>query len=125
MEDNRRVAEAMTGSSVVPSGNTRSNEQEKLRTAQDIGQMRFDLIQQHLSSAHRFSASYELMFGSYQKSKALCSCGKIVEMDSTVVRLKRRLGKEIECRTCRNERIGKDFEALETHSRGEEDEGYS
>lgn len=125
MEDDRRVAEATSGLSVVPSDDTRSNEQEKLRTTQDIGQMRFDLIKQHLSSTHRFSASYDLMFGSYQKSKALCSCGKIVEMDSTVVRLKRRLGKEIECRTCRNDRIGRDIEALETHFWGEEDERYS
>jgi hypothetical protein len=63
-----------------------------------------------------------MMFGPYPRSKALCSCGEIAEMDSSVVRLKRRLGKDIECRTCRNERIAKELEALELHFSGQEEE---
>jgi hypothetical protein len=62
------------------------------------------------------------MFGIYPKSKALCSCGEIAEMDSAVVRLKRRLGKDIECRSCRNERIAKELEALELRFLGQDEE---
>jgi hypothetical protein len=65
------------------------------------------------------------MFGLYTKSKALCSCGEIAEMDSSVVKLKRRLDKDIECRMCRNRRIAKEFEALEMHFSGQGEEADS
>ncbi|MBM4237074.1 MAG: hypothetical protein FJ151_01145 [Euryarchaeota archaeon] len=62
------------------------------------------------------------MFGSFSKKKALCQCGVIADVDSAAVRVKLRLGKEIECMACRNERIAKELLELQVHFFGQEDE---
>lgn len=59
-----------------------------------------------------------VVFGRYSRSKALCSCGEIAELDSAVVRTKRRLGKDIECRACRNVRISRELQDLQSHFSG-------
>ncbi|MEM0448688.1 MAG: hypothetical protein QW520_02575 [Methanomassiliicoccales archaeon] len=61
------------------------------------------------------------------KRKILCSCGVIAEIDSRMVGVKSRLGKSLECRRCRNERIAREREELEKHFLGEEreDEGHN
>lgn len=43
-------------------------------------------------------------------SKALCACGALVEMDRGVLKTKRALGKQVECRRCRNERVARDLD---------------
>jgi len=69
-----------------------------------------------------FSGWGEVMFGSFSKKKALCQCGVIADVDSAAVRVKLRLGKEIECMACRNERIAKELLELQVHFFGQEDE---
>lgn len=54
--------------------------------------------------------------------KAFCSCGAIAELDSTAVLLKDDLGKEVECRACRNKRIAEDLEEMRILYSEEEDE---
>jgi hypothetical protein len=47
-------------------------------------------------------------------SRALCACGALVDMDRNVLKTKRALGKPIECRRCRNERVARDLEGAES-----------
>lgn len=54
--------------------------------------------------------------------KAFCSCGAIAELDSSTVLLKDDLGKEVECRVCRNKRIAEDLEEMRILYSDEEDE---
>lgn len=42
-------------------------------------------------------------------TKFYCSCGRFVDIDSNVVRLKKRLHKDVECAQCRNIRIAKEL----------------
>ncbi|MDD1773492.1 MAG: hypothetical protein LUQ14_02580 [Methanomassiliicoccales archaeon] len=119
MEVDHRIANATSGASLAPATETR-----QIGSAGSIAVPGFDMakpsfIYQLPASSNCFSARGEMMLGLYPKSKALCSCGEIAEMDSSVVRLKRRLGKDIECRTCRNQRIAKELEALEMHFSGQ------
>lgn len=46
-------------------------------------------------------------------SKALCACGALVDMDRGVLKTKRSLGKPVECRRCRHERVARDLEGSE------------
>jgi hypothetical protein len=46
-------------------------------------------------------------------SKALCACGALVEIDRSVLKTKKALGKPVECRRCRNERVARDLEGPE------------
>lgn len=60
------------------------------------------------------------------KNKVFCTCGAIADLDSTVVNLKKRLGKDVECRHCRNRRISKELRELrELYSEDKEDWLYS
>jgi hypothetical protein len=43
-------------------------------------------------------------------SRVLCSCGAAVELDRSVVGIKHKLGKTVECRRCRNSRIAREKE---------------
>jgi hypothetical protein len=61
-------------------------------------------------------------FGEPPKRKILCSCGAIAEVDQGVVANKMVLGKAMECRACRNERIAREREELERHFSGQDDE---
>jgi len=122
MEVDHRIADATSGASLAPATEIRPVGSGESRLTSGIDKARTGFISQPLSSSNCFSARGEVMFGIYPKSKALCSCGEIAEMDSAVVRLKRRLGKDIECRSCRNERIAKELEALELHFSGQDEE---
>jgi hypothetical protein len=50
--------------------------------------------------------------------KIYCKCGRIIGMDSAQANLKLRLGKELECPFCRNERISKDIDEMNMHFEG-------
>jgi hypothetical protein len=50
-------------------------------------------------------------------SRILCSCGAVVELDRSVVGIKHKLGKTVECRRCRNARIA--------HEKEEEDIAFN
>jgi len=60
-------------------------------------------------------------FGEPPKRKILCSCGAIAEVDQGIAANKMVLGKAMECRTCRNERIAREREELERHFSGQDD----
>jgi hypothetical protein len=64
----------------------------------------------------------DIMFGESPKRKVLCLCGAIADIDSGIASTKKRLGKSVECRSCRNERIAQEMEDLRNHFTGE-DEG--
>jgi hypothetical protein len=49
------------------------------------------------------------MFSQSPKRKMLCTCGAITDVDAASVNVKRVLGKPIECRACRNERIAREL----------------
>jgi len=66
--------------------------------------------------------SFGNLFGA-STNKVFCTCGAIADLDSSAVSLKRRLGKEVECRHCRNIRIAEEQRELkELYS--EEEEGW-
>lgn len=54
--------------------------------------------------------------------KIYCKCGRIIGMDSNQMKLKLDLGKDLECTCCRNARISKDIDELNTHFGGIEEE---
>ncbi len=121
MEVDHRVAEARSGVGAF------QTETLYARPARSESTISFDCVKAGATrrppaSSNCFSAGGEIMLGSYPKSKALCSCGEIAEMDSSIVRLKRRLGKEVECRACRNQRIAREHEILELHFSGQSNE---
>jgi hypothetical protein len=66
----------------------------------------------------------EVMFGPFSSKKILCQCGAIADIDSAVVRLKHKLGKEVECMACRNQRIARELEALQAHFTNPEEEQW-
>lgn len=53
-----------------------------------------------------------------------CTCGRIVILDRSEMRIKLSLGKELQCMTCRNARISMEIDTLNDHYNGvaEEDE---
>ncbi len=75
--------------------------------------------------ASRSDIGEHTMFGPYSINKGLRSCGTLTDIDSQVFRLKNELGKEIECRECRNKRIAMEHEQLELHYLGLDEECYS
>lgn len=64
----------------------------------------------------------QLMFYGHDMEKIFCSCGAIAELDSISIKLKQKLGKEIECRACRNRRIAEELEESTIYV--EDDEGW-
>lgn len=62
----------------------------------------------------------DVMFKDSPKRKVLCLCGAIVDIDSAIASTKKRLGKSVECRCCRNERIAQEMEELRSHFNGED-----
>ena len=61
-------------------------------------------------------------FGESPKRKVLCPCGAIAEVDQGIAAQKKALGKAMECRSCRNERIAREREELERHFFGKDGE---
>lgn len=53
-----------------------------------------------------------------------CRCGRIVSMDSAIMKMKLSMGKELECPLCRNGRISKDIEDINMHFDGIEEEDF-
>jgi hypothetical protein len=54
-----------------------------------------------------------LMVEHVETSRILCSCGAVTELDRSVVGIKHKLGKTVECRKCRNARIAREKEEEE------------
>jgi hypothetical protein len=75
------------------------------------------------ASLSRRPSPFIMQFGNRPKRKVLCSCGVISEVDQGVAIKKLSLGKALECRTCRNERIARERDELERHFTGQGDEG--
>lgn len=60
------------------------------------------------------SNNYETLDGINLRSftKIYCSCGRIVGLDPSEVILKHKLGKELQCITCRNLRISQELDSM-------------
>jgi hypothetical protein len=69
-----------------------------------------------------FDMRGDIMFGESPKRKVLCLCGAIADVDSGMASTKKKLGKSVECRSCRNERIAQEMEELNSHFIGEDRE---
>lgn len=54
----------------------------------------------------------------YRTMSVYCSCGSIVVLDRSEMRLRLSLGKELECPACRNVRIGQEIDLLNSHFDG-------
>lgn len=122
MEFDHRIAEARSDAVLMLSPEMRHNRSLGSESMLGFGKGKPGLISRPPAPSNCFSAGGEVMLGSYPKSKALCSCGEIAEMDSSIVRLKRRLGKDIECRSCRNQRIAREHEILDMHFSSQDEE---
>ena len=57
--------------------------------------------------------------GISRMKKIYCKCGCIIGLDSSQMKLKLKLGKELECTECRNARISRDIDELNMHFSGE------
>ena len=57
--------------------------------------------------------------GLSRMKKIYCRCGCIIGLDSAEMKLKLKLGKELECTECRNARISQDIDELNMHFSGE------
>ena len=57
--------------------------------------------------------------GLSRMKKIYCKCGRIIGLDSAQMKLKLKLGKELECTECRNARISKDIDEINMHFDGE------
>lgn len=57
--------------------------------------------------------------GISRMKKIYCRCGCIIGLDSAEMKLKLKLGKELECTQCRNARISKDIDELNSIFSGE------
>lgn len=47
-----------------------------------------------------------------------CSCGRIVSLDRSEMQLKMKLGKDLECASCRNFRISAEIDMMNDHFSG-------
>jgi|GEM_PF-958609 hypothetical protein len=63
-----------------------------------------------------------LMVEPIATSRVLCSCGVVVELDRSVVGIKHKLGKTVECRKCRNARIAREKEEEDIAFTGTKDD---
>lgn len=50
-----------------------------------------------------------------------CPCGRIVVLDRSEMRVRLGLGKELECTSCRNQRISQEIDAMNDHFNGIEE----
>ena len=57
--------------------------------------------------------------GLSRMKKIYCRCGRIIGLDSAEMKLKLKLGKELECTECRNARISRDIDELNELFSGE------
>lgn len=60
--------------------------------------------------------------GLSRMKKIYCRCGRIIGLDSSQMKLKLKLGKELECTECRNSRISKDIDEMNMHFDGLDDD---
>ncbi len=70
------------------------------------------------SSTNLFNTTFNVE-GLSKMKKIYCRCGCIVGLDSAEMKLKLKLGKELECTDCRNARIAREIEELDSHFSGE------
>ncbi len=57
--------------------------------------------------------------GISKMKKIYCKCGCIIGLDSSEMKLKLKLGKELECTDCRNARISREIDEMNMHFSGE------
>ncbi|MCG7844103.1 MAG: hypothetical protein MIO90_01575 [Methanomassiliicoccales archaeon] len=58
-------------------------------------------------------SSFHSMFGEWRGATVLCACGALVRLDQGSVYRRRTMGKPVECRTCRNQRVAMELENLD------------
>jgi len=84
----------------------------------------WEIRKQEATKPSQFTIANDLaVFGAVPTAKVLCRCGAIAEMDRTILSTKRSLGKTVECRRCRTNRIAREKEELDKEYFGiQEDE---
>lgn len=112
MDSPRQLADALKGRDVRQTMNVNG-----VARAQDV---RSPSLTQMMIPVH--PSRRNGMFGEAPKRKVLCSCGAIAEVDLRMANTKMNLGKVVECRACRNNRIAREKEELEKHFSGQEEE---
>lgn len=50
-----------------------------------------------------------------------CTCGRIVILDRSEMKVRLKLGKELECTSCRNRRIAREIDVMNDHFNGIEE----
>ncbi len=70
------------------------------------------------SSTNDFNTRFNVD-GISKMKKIYCKCGCIIGLDSSEMKLKLKLGKELECTDCRNARISREIDEMNMHFSGE------
>ena len=66
------------------------------------------------SSTNDFNTRFNVD-GISKMKKIYCKCGCIIGLDSSEMKLKLKLGKELECTDCRNARISREIDEMNMH----------
>lgn len=80
-----------------------------------IGKSSFD------SGSHASESGYLRTLDTMAEASMMsvyCTCGRIVVLDRSEMHLRLGLGKELECSSCRNQRIAREIEAMDDHFNG-------
>lgn len=73
------------------------------------------------SGSHASQSGYLRTLDTMAESSMMsvyCTCGRIVVLDRSEMHLRLGLGKELECSSCRNQRIAREIEAMDDHFNG-------
>ena len=63
------------------------------------------------SSTNRYNTPFNVA-GISKMKDIYCRCGCIIRLDSAEMKIKQKLGKELECTNCRNARISREIDEL-------------
>ncbi len=80
--------------------------------------MRMSCMDHIRSSTNDFNTRFNVD-GISKMKKIYCKCGCIIGLDSSEMKLKLKLGKELECTDCRNARISREIDEMNMHFSGE------
>ncbi len=70
-----------------------------------------------LASQHGFMRTLDTT-AEISMMSVYCTCGRIVVLDRSEMRLRLSLGKELECTSCRNARISHEIDVINDHFEG-------
>ena len=83
--------------------------------------VRMSCVRDIRPSTNAFNTTFNVS-GLARMKKIYCRCGCIIGLDSAQMKLKIKLGKELECTDCRNARISREIDRMNEHFDGVADE---